>query len=304
MKVHTLISVVIPCYNQGRFLAQALDSVLAQNHKEVEVIVVDDGSTDTTQSVAARYTDVVYLRQENQGLAAARNTGLGASRGEFLVFLDADDRLLPQAFEIALQSFADHPDSAFVAGQVSLISAEGLPLPSPPAPELDGDLFLELLRHNFIWSPGAVMYRRRAFDLVKGFNTSVDASADFDLHIRIASRMPVYWHGAAVLEYRRHAGSMSRRAALMLKSSVRARRSHRKLVKGNLRYEEALSRGISSVQQDYGEKTMCEFWANLRRRKWNTVLKEGLIILRYYPQGFVAQTSRKLYRTICKVRGV
>src|SRR5215212_9690625 len=92
-----LVSVVIPCYNQAHFLSEAIESVLAQTHPNFEIIVVDDGSTDNTSEVAARYPGVRHIRQDNQGLAAARNTGLRESKGTCLVFLDADDRLLPNA---------------------------------------------------------------------------------------------------------------------------------------------------------------------------------------------------------------
>jgi glycosyltransferase involved in cell wall biosynthesis len=304
MAIRNLISVIIPCYNQAGFLRQAIESVLAQIDKDFEIIVVDDGSTEDTLGQAGRYREVIYLRQENQGLASARNTGLRASKGEFLVFLDADDRLLPEAFEIGLRSFDRHPDSAFVAGHVRLISAEGSPLPSPAPPEPFQEVYPELLRHNFIWTPGSVMYRRSAFDAVKGFNPSVDGSADYDLNIRIANRLAVHWHGKTVLEYRIHSGSMSRRASLMLKTAVTVRRSHRKFVKGNKSYAEALASGIRSVQENYGEKTIREIAASLHSREWNAVLQGALAILRYYPQGLMRVTSKKLYRSLCNLRSV
>ena len=88
------VDVIIPCYNQGRFLTTAVDSVLAQSYPHVGVIVVDDGSTDDTPAVAARYGDRIrYLRKENAGLSAARNTGLLVARGEWVLFLDSDDTL-------------------------------------------------------------------------------------------------------------------------------------------------------------------------------------------------------------------
>src|SRR6266446_9539630 len=103
-----LVSVVIPCYNQAHFLGEAIDSALAQTYPHLEIVVVDDGSTDNIAAVVARYPGVRYFRQENQGLAAARNTGLRHSVGERLVFLDADDRLMPGAIEVGLACFRDH----------------------------------------------------------------------------------------------------------------------------------------------------------------------------------------------------
>src|SRR6202007_291490 len=97
MSKQKLASVIIPCFNQARFLGEALESALAQSYGSCEVIVVDDGSTDETAKVAAAFNRIRYLSQTNRGLAAARNAGLKASAGRYLVFLDADDRLLPDA---------------------------------------------------------------------------------------------------------------------------------------------------------------------------------------------------------------
>lgn len=97
--VSSLVSVVITCYNHGQYLARAIESVLSQNHKETEIIVVDDGSTDDTKSVAQNYPNVKYVYQSNQGLSVARNTGIDYSSGAYLVFLDADDWLFTYHFQ-------------------------------------------------------------------------------------------------------------------------------------------------------------------------------------------------------------
>src|SRR5829696_2931566 len=110
-----LVSVVVPCYNQARFLGEAIESVLAQSHPLFEVVVVDDGSTDDTSEVAARYPGVRLVRQENRGLSGARNAGLARSRGEYVVFLDADDRLLPGALEAGVERLGANPQCAFVS---------------------------------------------------------------------------------------------------------------------------------------------------------------------------------------------
>jgi glycosyltransferase involved in cell wall biosynthesis len=101
-----LVSVVIPCYNQARFLGEAIESVLSQSYRAFEVVVVDDGSTDNTSEVVARYAGadagVRLIRQENRGLAGARNRGLAEAEGEYVVFLDSDDRLLPDALQVGV----------------------------------------------------------------------------------------------------------------------------------------------------------------------------------------------------------
>src|SRR5215217_8951250 len=111
------VSVIIPCYNQAHFLSEAIQSVLAQSYPHFEIIVVDDGSTDTTSQVASRYPEVRCIRQNNQGLSGARNSGFAQSKGSYLVFLDADDRLLPGALETGLECLKAHPECAFVSGR-------------------------------------------------------------------------------------------------------------------------------------------------------------------------------------------
>src|SRR5690606_28150709 len=120
-----LVSVVITAYNHARFLGEAIESARGQTYPHVEVVVVDDGSTDDVQSVMAQYADVQTVWQPNQGLSAARNTGLRNSNGTFVIFLDADDRLRPSAAAAGLACFSTHPDSAFVSGDHVRIDAEG-----------------------------------------------------------------------------------------------------------------------------------------------------------------------------------
>src|SRR5215207_9860716 len=117
-----LVSVVIPCYNQAHFLGEAIESVLDQSYPNFEIIVVDDGSPDDTSEVAGRYPEVRLVRQENRGLAGARNAGLSYSEGEYVVFLDADDRLLPEALEAGLKCLKAHSECAFASGRYRFIA--------------------------------------------------------------------------------------------------------------------------------------------------------------------------------------
>ncbi len=123
-----LVSVVIPCHNGGRYLGEAIESVLAQTYELVELIVVDDGSTDDTPAIAGGYAPVRYIGQSNQGLATARNTGLEASRGQFCLFIDADDRLQAGALRASVAPLAADEDTAFVSGPCTLIAPDGSPL--------------------------------------------------------------------------------------------------------------------------------------------------------------------------------
>src|SRR5919205_3439354 len=169
-----LVSVVIPCYNQAHFLAEAIESVLEQTYPHFEIVVVDDGSTDNTSEVASGYypsEKVRLLRQENKGLSAARNRGLAESRGEYVVFLDSDDRLLAEALEVGVGELESHPGCAFVWGRCRFVAADGSPLLRLEQERVEGDPHIELLRAGPILVP-AVVYRRSIFEVVGGFDES------------------------------------------------------------------------------------------------------------------------------------
>lgn len=108
------VSVLIPCYNAGRYLAAALDSVLAQTYQDFEIIVVDDGSEDNTADIVAQYPQVKYVPCEHHGVSTARNTAIAQASGEILVFLDADDLWLPEKLEKQVTYLDSHPECQLV----------------------------------------------------------------------------------------------------------------------------------------------------------------------------------------------
>jgi len=294
------VTVVIPCYNQAHFLGEAVESVLSQSHPRHEIVVVDDGSTDDTAEVASRYPGVRLIRQENGGLSAARNAGLGQSRGEYVVFLDADDRLLPEALEVGVRELEAHPRCAFVSGHIRLIAADGSPLRIPPQAlhraHVRGDHYLGLLYYSSVWIPGSVMFRSSIFGSIGGFDPSVDGAADYDLYLRIARDYPVHYHGEVVLDYRRHGTNMTRNAGLMLKATVTVLRAERKHLKGNKRYEEAHATGLREAQEIYGapvvEEVRTRFWEGARRQALGSIF----ILLRYCPWGLILLDERRMER--------
>jgi glycosyltransferase involved in cell wall biosynthesis len=286
------VSVVIPCYNQAIFLADAIGSAIRQSHSPHEVIVVDDGSTDGTADVAAAFPEVRYVRQDNQGVATARNAGLAHSRGEYLVFLDADDRLLPGALADAVTALQTRPDCAFVYGHVQWIGEDGEEIVTPKQRCCEGDLYLQLLRHNYIWTCGAVLYRRWVFDAVAPFNPRLDGSADFDLHARILRSYPACCHDRLTLAYRRHDGSMSHDAQRMLKAAVTARREQRRLVRGRPAHVAAAQAGIRAVQTYYGDRLAMRVAHDIRERRWSAVAAGCATLLKYDPRGFARRLSK------------
>src|SRR5262249_54401346 len=218
-------------------------SALRQTYRHVEIIVVDDGSPDDTSIVAARYAGVRCVRQPNRGLSAARNAGLKASTGEYLIFLDADDRLTFDAVELGVREMALHPDCAFVAGEHDLIDENGTLLPSMPRPRITGDHYRELLKTNFIWCPANVIYRRSVFGVVGVFDRSLTPAEDYDLYLRITRRLPVRTHHEVVAEYRVHRASMSRNFGRMLRATVKILGSQREYLNGDPILEAACESG-------------------------------------------------------------
>ncbi len=232
-----LVSVIIPTYNYVRFLPEAVDSALAQTWRPLEILIVDDGSTDGTQRlVEERYRGnhlVRYLRQENQGLSAARNTGIRESRGKWLVFLDADDRLLPRMIEVCERTAECIGDEfALVASQARLIDLGGSILPERHAyPPVDVEIrTVDLLVMNRFGC--TVLARRSAFEVCGGFDTQLRASEDRDMWIRISRCFRLYRIGDTLYEVRRHGDNMSgngsRQAQSIRKVLDKARR-HRVL---------------------------------------------------------------------------
>ena len=291
------MSVVVPCYNQAHFLGEAIESVLAQSYPNFEIIVVDDGSTDNTSEVAESYPKVRLVRQENRGLSGARNAGMARSEGEYVVFLDADDRLLPEALETGVKHLEARPECAFVHGHYRSVTIDGLPGPERPQPVIGEDRhYAALLRDNYIAMHATVMYRRTVFKSVGEFDASLRACEDYDLYLRIARRFLVCSHEKVVAEYRRHATNMSRNPALMLSTSVATLRSQRKHIRGHKEYEEAYKLGLKLWQGKYGDRLVDEVRAHLKEQDWKGALEGALVLVRYYPWGLTLLSERRMER--------
>src|ERR671920_1242373 len=265
------VSVVIPCYNQARFLGEAIQSVLSQGYIDLEIIVVDDGSKDGTEEVASGYAKedsrVRLIRQENRGLAEARNRGLAESGGEYVVFLDSDDRLVGEALEVGVRELEAHPGCAFVSGICRKITADGSIVPEWEQFRVRDDPYLELLRSCPVYV-AAVMYRRSVFDAVGDFDTWYKAAEDYDLYYRILERFPVYCHDTLVAEIRRHGANMTRDRALMLKYNMAALRSQRKRVKEDARYRAAYKAGERLWRDWHGAPVVDQVRSHLREGRW------------------------------------
>lgn len=252
----TLISVIIPCYNYGHYLPQAIQSIQSQTHRKTEIIVVDDGSTDNTAEIVKDFPDVTYVYQENQGLSAARNKGVACSKGAYLVFVDADDWLLPDALSSNLKVLKADKQLAFVAGSyIDYIESTGEQI-EKMYKYLECS-YLTLLRRNHIAMHAAVMYSRWVFDHFL-FDPILRSCEDWDLYLRITRRFPVRQTTDFIAVYRRYNTSMSANFARMLESGMEVlkRQSAQRL---NTEEREALKLGKERLKKIYTTKVCRQF---------------------------------------------
>ncbi len=207
MKNPPAVSVIIPCHNYGRFVSEAVTSALAQTCQPVDVIVVDDGSTDDTPDrLQAFGSRIRHIRQENQGVSAARNSGVGHSRGEWVAFLDADDFWHPQKLEVQFRSMQTLDGVDFFGG----------PAPSKALPEALSALSPARkigVRDFLVSTPlglSSVVVRRECALAVGGFDREFSAAADRDMWLRLAARYSAATIASPCWHYRLHAEQMNR----------------------------------------------------------------------------------------------
>lgn len=296
-------AVVIPCYNQARFLGEAIESVLAQTRPAVEIAVVDDGSTEDVGSVVARYPAVRYLRQRNGGPSAARNSGLRATESEFVIFLDGDDRLLPGAIAEGENRLRARPDCAFAVGRVSTIASDGSLLhPWQPCPEYDDPYVAMFVDHCAIY-PVATIYRRAALESVNGFDVSYRRAEDWELDLRLAERFAFDLHQQPVGERRRHESNISSDAGAMLASIVRLLRSKRGVTHGRSALELARQRGMRRAREVYAEAVVTRIHELLAAECWSEAFRLAVDLMRSHPGILAERASLKAESLRARLKG-
>jgi glycosyltransferase involved in cell wall biosynthesis len=211
-----LVSVVIPNYNCSGFLPAALDSVFAQTYPDVEILVVDDGSTDDSLQVLGRYADRVrVLRQPNQGVSAARNHGIRESRGDLIAFLDADDLWDREKLAKQVPLFAN-PNVGLVYCAVEYIDEAGKSLGTNHTGRRGRVLrSIALLEGTIVLAGGSTaVVRRECFDRAGGFDLEMSTAADWDMWRRVACRYEIDVVREPLMKYRLRPSSMHRNVAV------------------------------------------------------------------------------------------
>lgn len=199
------VSVVMPCYNAAPYIAQAIDSVLAQSHSHVELIVVDDGSTDSSLNIIEGYgNDLILIRQANSGPSRARNRGILAASGRYLAFLDADDYWHPQFLQRLLGTLRGS-DAVLVYCGWQIVDADGtVRAPFIPPDYENADKAIALLRNASLWPiHGMLTYRQAVIDIGM-FDERLPACEDYDLWLRLTMERPIIRVPESLAYYRWH----------------------------------------------------------------------------------------------------
>ncbi len=309
-----LASVIIPCYNGEKFLGEAIESALRQSHAAVEVIVVDNGSTDRSGQIAQQYP-VRYLRLETPNVCEARNAGIRESRGEYLVFLDADDRLMPQGIEAGVRLLEEQPEYAMTVGDHVFITRDGAWRSGSRKKCLQGSSYGELLRSNFIEMISSALFRRGVFEQVGLFDGSLRGAEDYDLYLRIAREYAILCHPTVIAEYRVHEAELSRNSEVMLASSLEVLERQRPFALKSSGLRAAYSYGMRFWRGKYGRQLARELAfadrsgpaAEFRRKLWMLArqypLGIGMVLaLRLLPAGTVERLWRKWRRYTISAR--
>jgi glycosyltransferase involved in cell wall biosynthesis len=277
------LSVIIPTYNRADFVAQALESVLADCYDRTELLVVDDGSTDDTPRRVARFGPRVrYLWQANGGPSHARNTGTAATSGDYIVFLDSDDLLLPGGLAAGRAALDASPAAAFAfgryrttsAGVVHSITSEAHDRFDPEAP------FRSLLHGNFVGILSNAMFRRSALVEVGGFDPAYTLCADYELYLRLSRRFSVTRHDAYVAEYRLHPGNRSADSVAVLETALAILSAQQANVGEDPGLLRALRRGRRGWRDFYGGKVLDGCRAAVRERRWKVAADHAAAMVR------------------------
>jgi glycosyltransferase involved in cell wall biosynthesis len=279
-----LISVVVNCFNHGRFLGEAIESVLAQTYSHFEIIVVDDGSTDDTAEVSRTY-GVRYHYQNNAGISVGRNVGMGLARGDYILFLDADDRLRPATLEISIRYLLDNPDWAFISGNYIWIDSDGKPIDGglPRGLFVERDHYENLLRSNYIGMHAALLYRRDPLIRCGGYTPGLHGYEDYQVFLKIARDHPVGCHSKIVAEYRRHNGNTTHNSALMLETGVAVIKQI-DIPRDQKRLRAARRAGLTFLRRRHGFAFALRIIAGIREgRPWRETLSDCVTLVRLVP---------------------
>jgi glycosyltransferase involved in cell wall biosynthesis len=222
-----VVSIIIPNYNHGQYITDAIDSVLSQSYHKFEIIVVDDGSTDNSREIVAQYGDKVnYIWQENQGLSAARNTGILAARGELIGLLDADDLLEPDFLSTLVSVLSETPNADAVYCSAQFVDANNISLPQKTCEVVSPDQLYETLLDGGFFPPLCMLAYKYCYIQEGMFDIAFQGCADWDMWLKISKKFTVIGLSIPLARYRILPKSMSSDPQYMLNDRLAVIEKH------------------------------------------------------------------------------
>ena len=271
------VSVIIPNYNYAKYIAKAIESVMSQTYKNLEIIVIDDGSKDDSLEVLANFGDKIrVVSQKNEGVSRARNHGAEISDGEYLAFLDADDAWLPEKLEKQFEKFAEDGQIGLVHCSMTLINSEDQPI-GEMCDGQEGWVAEELLRFErtvVSGSGSSSLIKREIFMEVGGFDYRLSTSADWDLCYRVADRYKFGFVKETLVLYRIHNSNMHSNIEVMERDML-------------LGFEKAFASGSKNSQkirkECYGNLHLILAGSYYQAKQYGKFLEHAQKSLKYNP---------------------
>ncbi|QUY44736.1 glycosyltransferase [Acaryochloris marina] len=255
----TKVSVIITTFNSMRFFPETLASVLRQTFSEIEVIVVDDGSSDGISDWITSVEDsrIIFHSQSNQGVSSARNTGISLARGEYIAFLDGDDVWVPTKVERQVKVLDLHEEVGLVHTWLALMDEGSRLTGRVMKPHSEGEIWQEIVESNMI-ACSSVMVRRACLDIAGTFDSTLIVAEDWDLWIRVAASYRISVVRALLVQYRIHPSSKSKRYPEMVED-----------------FRKIIERAFQSVpyeylpirSRSYGRVNLCIAWKCIQAKE-------------------------------------
>ncbi|MDD3150026.1 MAG: glycosyltransferase [Candidatus Gastranaerophilales bacterium] len=206
-----LVSIIVTTYNRAEYLEECISSIINQTYKNIEILIIDDGSTDNTSDVVKKYFDsrIKYIYQENSGQNSAKNKGLLASNGQYITILDSDDMILPDKIEKQVEILESNEDVGLVYCGSFIINEKNEIIGQQKIKKHNGNVLNQLLRTNFLYNGSNALFRRDCIEKAGIFEDSINRMTDWFLYLKFAMYFDFYCLDEYLVKYRVHCNNMS-----------------------------------------------------------------------------------------------
>lgn len=290
------VSVIIPAYNAMTFLPETLASVLNQTFTDFEVIIVNDGSTDSIVEWLTQLTEprIKLISQENQGLSKTRNAGIAQAQGEYIAFIDADDLWQPTKLEKQVQCLDSKSDAGLVYTWTAYIDENGKSIYQPLMSNAEGWVLEKVIENDPMTNGSSAMVRRSCLDLVGGFDPEMGSASDRDMWIRLAVHYPFALIKEPLTLYRRHTNNMTR--------------NYQKTIQELTKVFEKTFQAFPELEYlrncSYGWLNLYEGWNFIEQNNWKAAQNCRERALSYYPDLHSFNYYKRLTSAIMLVRWI